>query len=38
MRKPALCIFLWPFYSDMGGGSNKHCFLPFFHFSLFEDI
>ena len=49
MRKPALCIFLWPLYSDIifsidqycaggGGVSKKHCLLPFFHFSLFEDI
>ena len=41
MRKPAFCIFLWPLCSDIiffidhycAGVSNKHCLLPFFHFS-----
>ena len=38
MRKPAFCIFVWPFYSDIiffidhycAGVSNKHWLLPFF--------
>ena len=40
MRKPALCIFLWPLYSDIiffidrycEGVSNKHCLLSLFQF------
>ena len=47
MRKPAICIFLWPLNSDIiffidqycaggGGVSNKHCFLPFFIFLLLK--
>ena len=44
MRKPAFCIFLWPYYCilisfslltiTVRGVSSKHCLMPFFHLSM----